>query len=54
MQLADVRMYAQKESRRASRGNEERDPMVVPLEPPTPGPDLERRGAPHEPGSVEA
>jgi two-component system cell cycle response regulator len=53
MQLADVRMYAQKESRRASRGRE-RDPMVVPLEPPTPEPDLERRGAPQEPGSVEA
>ena len=53
MQLADVRMYAQKESRRASRGGE-RDPMAVPLEPPTPEPDLERRAAPREPGSVEA
>jgi diguanylate cyclase (GGDEF)-like protein len=53
MQLADVRMYAQKESRRASQGRE-RDPMVVPLEPPTPEPDLERRLAPQKPGSVKA
>jgi diguanylate cyclase (GGDEF)-like protein len=53
MQLADVRMYAQKESRRVSRGGE-RGPMAVPLEPPTPEPDLERRLTAHEPGSVEA
>jgi two-component system cell cycle response regulator len=54
LQLADVRMYAQKESRRVASRGRERDPLVVPLEPPASEPDLERRGAPQEPGSVEA
>jgi diguanylate cyclase (GGDEF)-like protein len=54
MQLADVRMYAQKESRRASRGRE-RDPLTVPLEPPpTAEPEAESPAVSRDPGSVEA
>jgi two-component system cell cycle response regulator len=53
MQLADVRMYAQKESRRASRGRE-REPLVVPLEQPGSEPEAESRPVSRDPGSVGA